>query len=107
MAVATLCASSVACGDCKSGIRTNDLNAARINLWRHAVAPKPDEIAEIYIDESIQNNHHYLVVGCVVTMLNEASNLTAMIAKARLPELPAGEVKWSKVSKQNWRRINA
>jgi hypothetical protein len=64
------------------------------------VAPKPDEIAEIYIDESSQNNHRYLIIGCVVNMLPEASRLGAAIAKARLPELPSGEAKWTKVSKQ-------
>jgi Protein of unknown function (DUF3800) len=64
------------------------------------VAPKPEEIAEIYIDESSQNDHRYLVIGCVINMLPEMSRLNMAIAKARLPELPNGEAKWSKVSKQ-------
>jgi hypothetical protein len=63
------------------------------------VAPKPDEIAEIYIDESSQSKHRYLVIGCTVSMLPDTAALNADITKARLPELPKGEAKWGKVSK--------
>jgi len=63
------------------------------------VAPKPDEIAEVYIDESSQNNHRHLVIGCIVNMLLSATTLNAAIATARTPELPNGEAKWVKVSK--------
>lgn len=63
------------------------------------VKPDPSQIAEVYIDESSQNNHRYLVLGCVVVALTESQALSDMIAKARLPELPHGEVKWTKVSR--------
>src|ERR1700730_1335582 len=63
------------------------------------VAPKPDEIAEIYIDESSQNNHRYLVIGCIINMLPDTAALNDAIVKARSPELPKGEAKWVKVSK--------
>jgi hypothetical protein len=64
------------------------------------VKPKPEEIAEIYVDESSQSNHRYLVIGAVINMLLDAPVLNAAIAKARLPDLPKNsEAKWSKVSK--------
>src|SRR5262249_18276682 len=63
------------------------------------IAPKPDEVAEIYIDESSQNNHRYLVIGGVVAMMADLPALIDDIAMARMPDLPKGEVKWSKVSK--------
>jgi hypothetical protein len=64
------------------------------------VAPKPDEIAEIYIDESSQNNHRYLVLGGIATMLTNSTLLSEALMNARPPELqPQGEAKWVKVSK--------
>ena len=64
------------------------------------VAPKPDEIAEIYIDESSQNNHRYLVLGGIVTMLTNSTLLSEALMNARPPELQReGEAKWVKVSK--------
>jgi hypothetical protein len=63
------------------------------------VTPKPDEIAELYIDESSQNNHRYLVIGGVLNMLTGSAFLNAAIATARGKELPAGEAKWIKVSR--------
>jgi hypothetical protein len=62
--------------------------------------PNPADIAEIYIDESSQTNHHYLVLGCIATMILDRSTLNALLIKARLPELPEGEAKWTKVSKR-------
>jgi hypothetical protein len=63
------------------------------------VKPDPAEIAEIYIDESSQNNHRYLVLGGVVVSLTDSNKLDGLIRAARLPELPAGEPKWGKVSR--------
>jgi hypothetical protein len=57
------------------------------------------DFAEVYIDESSQTKHRYLVLGGIITMLDTSSDLSAAIAKARLPELPQGEAKWVKVSK--------
>lgn len=64
------------------------------------VAPKLDEIAEIYIDESSQNNHRYLVLGGIILRLTSATSLSDEIMQARLPELPAHEAKWTRVSKK-------
>jgi hypothetical protein len=63
------------------------------------IAPKSSEIVEAYIDESSQNNHRYLVLGGIVVMMDFSSDLIDLIQKARLPELPSGEAKWTKVSK--------
>jgi hypothetical protein len=62
------------------------------------VAPKPEEIAEIYIDESSQTNHRYLVLGGVGLKLTSAAHLSGLVMEARLPELPKGEAKWTRVS---------
>jgi hypothetical protein len=63
------------------------------------VAPDPSQIVEAYIDESSQTNHRYLVLGAIVVELNDCGHLTQLLARARLPELPKGEMKWIKVSR--------
>jgi hypothetical protein len=63
------------------------------------VPAKPEEIAEVYADESSQNKHRYLVLGAIVVMMIETPDLVQAIIQARLPELPNGEAKWAKVSK--------
>ncbi|SRR6266508_779293 len=63
------------------------------------VKPKPEDIAEIYIDESSQNNHRYLVIGGIIVMMTGTPRLNRAITEARLPQLPQGEAKWTKVSK--------
>jgi Protein of unknown function (DUF3800) len=72
------------------------------------VTPDPSLVADIYIDETSQNNHRYLVIGCVATMMTDAAGLGAAIMQARRPELPQDEAKWTKVSKKKlpaYRRI--
>jgi hypothetical protein len=60
---------------------------------------KPDDIIEVYADESSQNKHRYLVLGAIVVSLLDTPELIEAIKKARRPELPEGEAKWTKVSK--------
>lgn len=62
------------------------------------VPAKPDDIVEIYADESSQNKHRYLVLGAIVVPMLDTPDLIEAINKARLPELPQGEAKWTKVS---------
>ena len=69
-----------------------------------SVTPPPLGIAEVYIDESSQNNHRYLVLGGIGVTVDGALRLNEAIAKARLPNLPKGEAKWTKVSKS---KLNA
>jgi hypothetical protein len=72
------------------------------------IHPDPEEIAEIYLDESSQTQHRFLVLGGAIVSLTEAPKLGELIAKARLPELPEKEAKWTKVSRtklEAYRRI--
>jgi hypothetical protein len=62
------------------------------------VPAKSEEIIEVYVDESSQNKHRYLVLGAVTVSLTETPTLIDAIMKARLPQLPNGEAKWAKVS---------
>jgi hypothetical protein len=72
------------------------------------VEPDPSLLADVYIDESSQNNHRYLVIGSVATTTTDAAALAAAITTARQPELPQDEAKWTKVSKKKlpaYRRV--
>jgi hypothetical protein len=60
--------------------------------------PKTSEIIEFYIDESSQTNHRYLVLGGIAIMADNTQDVSDCLAKARLPELPDMEAKWTKVS---------
>lgn len=61
--------------------------------------PAPEHVANIYVDESSQTKHRYLVLGGIIVPSVDHSAVSALIAEARLPELPKGEMKWTKVSK--------
>lgn len=61
--------------------------------------PAKQQILEFFIDESSQTKHRYLVLGGLITSVDYSEKLTALIAAARLPELPLGEAKWTKVSR--------
>lgn len=63
------------------------------------VPAKPEDIIEAYIDESSQNKHRFLVLGAVIFRMTSAQKFNDLIGTARLPELPQGEAKWTKVSK--------
>lgn len=60
--------------------------------------PDPASVREIYIDETSQTKHRYLLLGALTLPLISQSAATEAIAQCRLPELPAGEMKWGKVS---------
>lgn len=68
----------------------------------------PAEIAEVYIDESSQNNHRYLVLGGVIVKEKDSEKLANLIMAARMPDLPRNEAKWTKVSRtklEAYRRV--
>ena len=56
-------------------------------------------LREIYVDESSQTKHRFLVLGALVIALAASAELTRRLREARLPELPASELKWTKVSR--------
>jgi hypothetical protein len=62
------------------------------------VKPDPADVVEIYADESSQTKHRYLVLGGIAVRLTESAKLRDLISSARLPDLPAKEAKWTKVS---------
>lgn len=55
-------------------------------------------LSDIYIDESSQTRHRYLILGGVIARKDAIDAINAAIMKLRLPELPHGEMKWNKVS---------
>lgn len=56
------------------------------------------KISEVYLDESSQTKHRFLVLGCLVTTPEQIARFEEEVWAARQPELPAGEMKWTKVS---------
>lgn len=56
-------------------------------------------LVDIFVDESSQTKHRFLVLGGIGTYASNSLGLIEDLAKARLPELPKGELKWTKVSK--------
>jgi hypothetical protein len=64
-----------------------------------SIRPDPAQIIEIYLDESSQTKHRFLVMGAVLVSLPDTERLIDLITKARLPELPEREAKWTKVSR--------
>lgn len=60
--------------------------------------PSPETLREVYIDESSQTKHRYLVLGGLIVDHLAAKDFEAALRAARMPELPQGEMKWTKVS---------
>jgi hypothetical protein len=61
--------------------------------------PSPSQIVEVYIDESSQTGHRFLVLGGIGVESQDSEKLNTALQNARLPELPSGEAKWTKVSR--------
>lgn len=53
---------------------------------------------DIYADESSQTQHRYLVLGAVTALTADVPQLLQRVWTARQQRLPAGEMKWTKVS---------
>jgi hypothetical protein len=58
-----------------------------------------DTLRDIFIDESSQNDHAYFVMGGISVCTSDVAKLTERLLTARNPELPKGEMKWTKVSR--------
>jgi len=61
--------------------------------------PDLTRFSEVYIDESSQTRHRYMLLGALVVPTPLSQRLEAALRAARLPELPVGEMKWTKVSR--------
>jgi len=59
----------------------------------------PSSVCDVFIDESSQNGHRYLVLGGIIIPTDGVPDFTRRIMEARLPNLPNGEMKWGKVSR--------
>lgn len=59
----------------------------------------PTDYQTVYVDESSQTKHRYLVLGSLVIHTEHEAGLATDITNARLPELPNGEMGWVKVSR--------
>jgi hypothetical protein len=62
------------------------------------IPPKISELMTVFIDESSQTAHRYLALGALAMRNSDVAALETRIAAARLPELPKGEMSWTKVS---------
>jgi hypothetical protein len=64
-------------------------------------SPPPDTLpfADVYIDESSQTNHRYLVLGGIILATDDLHEVVDALQAARLPELPYGVMKWGYVSR--------
>ena len=65
----------------------------------HRIAPDPSEISDVYVDETSQTKHEYLVLGGIIIHKPCILRFDELISNARSPELPFGEMKWEKVSR--------
>ncbi|MBF0269304.1 MAG: DUF3800 domain-containing protein [Alphaproteobacteria bacterium] len=54
---------------------------------------------DIYADESSQTKHRFLVLGAITARTENVSRIVDVIRASRLPSLPHGEMKWTKVSR--------
>jgi hypothetical protein len=54
---------------------------------------------DVYVDESSQTNHRYLVLGGLIVPNDAVADSVDLLWKARERRLPAGEMKWGKVSR--------
>ncbi|WP_417515816.1 DUF3800 domain-containing protein [Minwuia sp.] len=55
-------------------------------------------VRNVYIDESSQTKAKHLVLGGLTIPAHLVGSFAAALQQNRLPELPAGEMKWTKVS---------
>jgi hypothetical protein len=53
---------------------------------------------DIYADESSQTKHRFLALGALTARTDTVPEIIRAIQAARLPSLPQGEMKWTKVS---------
>ncbi len=63
--------------------------------------PGPADLSgfsDIYVDESSQTKHRFMLLGGIVVPTQSVQRFEAAVMTARRPELPFGEMAWTKVS---------
>jgi hypothetical protein len=80
-----------------SSILTNPVGFTHIGCMGHAQSDS-DLLHDIYIDESSQTQNRYLLLGGLIVPHRYLDAFEERLQKARLPELPRGEMKWGKIS---------
>lgn len=60
--------------------------------------PDPKFLLDAYVDESSQTKHRYLTLGGLVMPTQAVTAFEAAVTRARDPQLPNGEMAWTKVS---------
>jgi hypothetical protein len=74
----------------------------------NSVSPNQPVFADVFVDESSQTKHKYLLLGGIIIPGASSDELRQRIWEARQPELPQGEMKWVKVSRSKieaYRRV--
>ena len=56
-------------------------------------------ISDIYVDESSQTKHRFLVLGGLIIPHDQVGAFCGSVDRARRPELPANSLKWGRVSR--------
>jgi hypothetical protein len=64
-----------------------------------SVHPEYKTFSDIYIDETSQTKHRFLLLGGLIVPTSQADDFVQKVIAARLPELPSGEMGWTKVSR--------
>jgi hypothetical protein len=54
--------------------------------------PEYKTFSDIYLDESSQTKHRYLLLGGLIVPTEKVSDLNQRLLAARQPELPSGEL---------------
>lgn len=61
--------------------------------------PEYGRFSDVYVDESSQTKHRYLLIGALILPTSSVPVFNDQLERARRPELPDGEIAWTKVSR--------
>jgi Protein of unknown function (DUF3800) len=59
----------------------------------------PNLLSDVYIDESSQTKHRFLVLGGIILPTGRVAEFERAVWDGRASDLPAGEMAWTKVSR--------
>ena len=61
--------------------------------------PEYDRLVDIYVDESSQTGHRYLLFGALMVPTASVDAFVQLVWDARQPELPKREMGWGEISR--------